>query len=80
MPGPEEKYITIRDILGRFIGRTVVDITQHDEEEYRETQKSFVEILFDNGETVRFMIGEDGFYDSEYQFWWVDDEDNSETD
>lgn len=56
-------YVNIRDIkwLGSFVGAKIVDITQHDEEEYKETGVSYVYLHFDNGGSLKFFIGEDGF-------------------
>lgn len=55
-------YVNIRDddLLGPCIGATVVDVTQHDKDEYAD-RGSFVALHFSNGMTVQFPIGEDGF-------------------
>lgn len=60
MPPP---YVTIRndDLFGRFLGARVVDITQHDEDEWTE-RGCFVEILFDNGMALRIEDDPDGTY------------------
>lgn len=55
-------YTNIRKILGSLIGRTLVDITQHDQEEFAENQQSFIQFHFDNGEYVKIPIGDDGFH------------------
>ena len=57
-----DSYSTIRDpgLLGPFIGRRVVDITQQDADEFAE-HGSYVCLHFDNGGTVTFPIGERGF-------------------
>lgn len=59
----DEHYSTIRaaEMLGSLIGRTVVDITQQDAEEFQEDGVSYVSIHFDHGVTVKFPIGDDGF-------------------
>lgn len=49
------------DVLGQIIGRRVVDVTQHDEDEFQETKRAFVAIHFDNGMTVEIPIGDEGF-------------------
>lgn len=56
-------YQNVRDadLLGPFIGAKVVEITQQDAEEFEETQQSYVALHFDNGSTLRFPIGDDGF-------------------
>lgn len=54
------EYVNIRELLGQFIGRTVVDITQHDEEEFQDDGSSYVALHFDNGATLTFDITADG--------------------
>lgn len=56
----DEVYSNIRDILGAVIGRKLIDITQHDEDQFKETG-SFIQLHFDDGSYLRFPIGEDGF-------------------
>lgn len=58
---PKREYSNIRQILGSLIGTKVLDITQHDPEEWDETGKSYIQLHFDNGEFVKFFIGDDGF-------------------
>lgn len=57
----DEHYVNVRDVLSRFIGRTIVEITQQDPDEFQE-RGSFVMLMFDNGETLEFPIGDDGFH------------------
>lgn len=57
----DELYANVRDLLGRFIGCRLVDVTQQDRDEFDE-RGAFVTLMFDNGETVEFPIGEDGFH------------------
>jgi hypothetical protein len=56
-------YATIRDkeFLGDLIGKRVVDITQHDEDEWSETGESYIMLMFEDGLFVKFPIGDDGF-------------------
>ncbi len=54
-------YANIRELLGGFIGRTIVDITQHDEEEWRQSRKSYVMLMFDDGKWIKFYVGDAGF-------------------
>jgi hypothetical protein len=63
MSADNEDYSTIRDndLLGPFIGKRIVAITQHDEDEYAETQQAYVMLMFEDGTWVKFFIGEDGF-------------------
>lgn len=58
----EKDYTSVRDpnVLGPIIGARVVDVTQHDQEDFQE-DGSRVFLHFDNGYTVTFRIGEDGF-------------------
>lgn len=58
-----EESTTIRDIIGSFIGKTVVDITQHDQEEFdpKTGKGAYIMFLFDNGMTIQFPIGEEPF-------------------
>lgn len=58
----EDIYTNIRDILGQLIGKTVVDITQHDRDEFEENGTTFVQLHFEEGLYVKFMISEGGFY------------------
>lgn len=56
-------YSNIRDaaLLGPLIGARVIDITQHDEDEFKENGESRIYFHFDNGITVSFPIGDAGF-------------------
>ena len=55
-----EPYATVREFMGGCIGQRVVDITQHDEDEFREEGLSFVSLHFEDGTTVTFNVGDDG--------------------
>ncbi len=44
---------TIRDCIGEFVGKTIVDITQHDEEHFKRTGEAFVDLMFDSGDVLR---------------------------
>ncbi len=54
-------YVNIREILGELIGARVLDITQHDKEEFEATGESYIMLLFDNGCYAKFIIGDEGF-------------------
>lgn len=56
----DEPYSNIRELLGDFIGCCVVDITQHDEDEFKESGDCYVALHFDNGGTITFDITDDG--------------------
>ena len=60
-----EPYANIREILGSFIGKRIVDITQHDEEEFRAGEESYVMLLFDDGNFLKFPVTDLGFEHSE---------------
>jgi hypothetical protein len=57
-----EPYVNIRheDLMGPCIGCTVIDVTQHDADEFAE-RGSFVALHFSNGMTARFPISDVGF-------------------
>ncbi len=59
----DERYTTIRDpdLLGPLIGARVVDVTQHDQDEYAEDGQSYFVIHFDNGMSVTVFVGAEGF-------------------
>jgi hypothetical protein len=57
----DEPYANIREILGYFIGCRLVDITQHDREEWEEDGSCYIMLHFDNGLTMTFPIGDAGF-------------------
>jgi hypothetical protein len=50
----EENYSTIRQFLGDIIGQRVVDVTQHDIQDWEETGSGVVYLHFENGMTLRF--------------------------
>jgi hypothetical protein len=59
----EIRNTDIRYFLGVFIGHQLVDVTQHDEDaDDSDRNAYFVELLFDNGGTIRFFSrpGTDG--------------------
>lgn len=51
----------IRYFIGDIIGKKVIDITQHDKEEFLETGVSYVMIMFEDGLYVKFPVNELGF-------------------
>jgi hypothetical protein len=55
MPLPR---VTVRDddLFGPLIGRKVIEITQHDEEEWNSGSPAYVCLHFDNGMTLRLII------------------------
>lgn len=58
----EQTYSNIRDILGELIGKKLVDITQHDKEEYDETQDAYIMLMFEDGCYLKFYVDERGLH------------------
>lgn len=56
-------YSNVRDpdLLGPLLGARVIEITQHDPEEFDEGRGSRIYLHFENGITLSFPIGDDGF-------------------
>lgn len=67
-----EAYANIRELIGKFIGKRLIDITQHDQEEFKENGISYVMLMFEDGEFLTFPIGDEGFSHS------GDDDEDSE--
>lgn len=57
----DEVYTNIRQILNFAIGQKIVDITQHDDDEWKETKQSYIMIMLENGGWIKFLIGDQGF-------------------
>jgi hypothetical protein len=56
-----EDYANIREQVGMFVGDKIVDITQHDEDHFKATGQSFVDLMFESGNVLRFIwTKEDG--------------------
>lgn len=51
-------YATVREILKDFVGHTLVDITQHDREDFARDGKAFVMLHFSNNRAI--YVGLDG--------------------
>lgn len=58
-------YANIREVLKNFIGKRLVDITQHDKEDWERDHNSFVCLMFEDGHTMTFPVGDEGFSHSE---------------
>jgi hypothetical protein len=56
----QASYANIRELLAGFIGQRLVEITQHDEDEYRRTSEAFVMLHFADGSLIRFVIRDNG--------------------
>lgn len=55
-----ENYSNIRELIGHYVGKKLVDVTQHDAEEFDEDGVSYVLLMFEGGLTIQFDIGDDG--------------------
>ena len=62
---PEDEYSTIREHIGHCVGQRIVDITQQDEQEFAETGESYVMLLLENGDHLKFPIRDEGFEHTE---------------
>jgi hypothetical protein len=58
-----EEDATIRnaEFMGPLIGRTIIDVTQHDAEEFAETHESYFMLMFDDGSALKCVVGDAGF-------------------
>lgn len=54
-------FANIREIIGHFIGRTIVEITQHDRDEWDEYGEAYVQLHFQDGSHLKFWTEERGF-------------------
>lgn len=59
-PEPDS-YANIREYLGSLIGKRLMDVTQHDQEEWEEQGESYVCLMFEDGSSVKFPIGDHAF-------------------
>lgn len=59
----DNEYVNIRhhELLGPAIGAKIVDVSQHDEEEFKQTGESKIYLHLDNGMTLAFPVGDEGF-------------------
>ena len=53
--------VNIREVLGRFIGQRILDITQQDPEEFAENKETRIYFHMQDGNSISFPIGDDGF-------------------
>lgn len=56
-PRNDNGYANIREFIGEFIGKRLVDVTQHDEEEYEKTGDAYVALMFEDGSILKFRMG-----------------------
>lgn len=55
---PDDTYANIRELLGSFVGKRLEDVTQHDLDEYIETGRTYVTLMFEGGDIVTFNTGD----------------------
>lgn len=55
-------YSNIREIIGELIGKRLIDITQHDKDEWEATREWYVMLMFEDGSYLQFPIGDAGFH------------------
>ncbi len=46
---------SIRHFLGHMIGKRIVDVTQEDRADRRESGESFIQIMLEDGSYVKFL-------------------------
>ena len=66
---PERYETTIRGVLGHLAGRTIVDVVQHDPDEWEKDGSCYVQLLLDDGGYVKFHIGDEGFSWGHPELW-----------
>lgn len=54
-------FANVREFLGFLIGQTLVDITQHDRDEWVESRAAYVVLHFAGGGTITIPVTEAGF-------------------
>lgn len=62
----DEAYVQIRAALGELIGSTIIDITQHDQEEFEDEGLAVIYLHLSNGKTLFFSW--DGIASDEVEF------------
>jgi len=76
----DEPYANIREILGHLIGRTLIEITQHDKEDFLNGEDSFVELMFNDGNTLKFFALDSKLYKVPGAFCFSDPNGETEED
>lgn len=59
MAPSEEPYANVREFLGSLIGKTLIDVTQHDIADFERNDEAFVMLMFDDGSLLKFDMGDD---------------------
>ena len=80
----KENNVTIRDIIGRFCGKTILDISQHDEEEWLAGEPAYVMLMMSDGSTLKIYCSGFEAFEAEKKittaFYLAEDEDYLEED
>lgn len=58
----EGDYSNVRDFLGGLVGKRVLDVSQHDREEFAETRQSYIMLMFEDGITMKIPVGDEGVW------------------
>ena len=72
MTDKPEFHANIREILGHLINKRLVEITMHDEEDLDAGKDGFVELMFEDGNTLRFFTTDNDKYKSGSPFCFSD--------
>ncbi len=78
MAGEDDVYSNIRQILGWAVGQKIVDITQHDADEFQEDRRCYVMLMLENGGHIKFFVGDDGFIHNDGGQWMEHTRDEDE--
>lgn len=50
--------MTVRDQLAEFIGQRLIEVTQHDPDEYRSDHHAYIMLMFENGAVMQISLRE----------------------
>jgi len=80
----KENNVTIRDIIGRFCGKTILDISQHDEEEWLSGEPAYVMLMMSDGSTLKIYCNGFEAFEAEKKittaFYLAEDEEDYDDD
>lgn len=54
-------WTNIRGVLGHMVGQKIIDITQHDSEEYEQDGKTYIMFMLEGGDYFKVFLSEEGF-------------------
>lgn len=64
--------MNIREILGHLVGKRVMFISQHDEDEIARGGDSYVELIFEDSNTLKFFCLDSDLYKAQSAFCFSD--------